>query len=305
MKKLCYFLLILCLFNIGKESKFNANAETATYAKVLNGCYLYKKPEINQAGIEDVCFEIPETYFVLILENINEDCCKVQYGKYVGYVRLSKLEIATFVPVIKTLDGVTCDIKSKAGTQLWSSPTTSSSVLTTISAGTKGISYIAACSGVVPTGGQSDVWYYVSYTPFENSTSVFEGYIYSENVECVSEIFSNLESNPEVVNELNSEDESMILISSTIKTVIVAIVAIPIILIIIIILYKMIKLLQKNTKNNKFVKNYISTENENNSSEIKKVDIEKFKMFPMRKIKNKSSGVVPEFPKYDVDDDLL
>ena len=70
-------------------------------------------------------------------------------------------------------------------------------------------------------------------------------------------------------------------------------------------MYKLIKKLQKNTNNNNFAKNYIKAENEENVSDEKKVDIEKFKMFPMRKIKNKSSQNLPEFPKYDTDDDLL
>ncbi len=307
MRKLWCILLILCVFQYCDKRKEIpvSSAQSLEYAKVLDECYLYKNKSFSDVGVDEVYFQIPETYFVLILEKIDENCFKVQYGKYVGYVNSSKVEIASFVPIVKTLEGITCDIKTNAGTQIWSSPTTSSSILTTIRAGTKGINYIAACKGVVPSGGESNVWYYVSYTPFENSTSVYEGYIYSENVAYVSEIFSNLESNPEIIENQTTENESLILISSTLKTVILAIVALPITLLIVVIMYKLIKKLQKNTNNNNFAKNYIKAENEENVSDDKKVDIEKFKMFPMRKIKNKSSQNLPEFPKYDTDDDLL
>lgn len=307
MRKIWCILLILCVFQFfDKEDNVKvSSAQTLEYAKVLDECILYKNKSFSDAGVDDIYFQIPETYFVLILENIDANCYKVQYGKYVGYVSSSKVEIATFVPIVKTLEGITCDIKTNAGTQIWSSPSSSSNILTTVRAGTKGISYIAACKGAVPSGGESNVWYYVSYTPFENSTSVYEGYIYSENVAYISEIFSNFENNPEIIENQNIENESLILISSTIKTVIVAIIAIPIILLIVVILYKIIKRLQKNTNKNNFAKNYVLAENEENTSDNKKVDIEKFKMFPMRKIKNKSNGNLPEFPKYDTDDDLL
>lgn len=300
MRKFCRFLLLFCVF-LNFEQKCNcienASAESGQYAKVHSNCTLYKNKEMNDL-FADIYFNIPESYFVLILETVSEGCYKVQYGKYVGYVKSDFVTIAKFTPIVKTLDGVVCDIKQYVGTQIWSAPTTNSDVLTTISGGTKNITYIAACNGLVPSGGESNLWYYINYTPTENSTSVYEGYIYSESVSYLSDIYLNSETNPEIINSTDLENESLILISSTIRTVIVAIVAIPIILVFVIILYKIIKKINKNTNKDNFY-----NVNINEDSTNLKVDIEKFKHSNFTKIKKCES--LPKVPSYETDDELL
>ena len=44
--------------------------------------------------------------------------------EFVGYVKASTVMIATFIPIVKTLDDVTLDIKENAGTQIWNKPST-------------------------------------------------------------------------------------------------------------------------------------------------------------------------------------
>ena len=55
---------------------FSEEAQTTTYAKALVGCNLYKTKEMNQ-NYQDIYFIIPETYFVIILETISDNCFKV------------------------------------------------------------------------------------------------------------------------------------------------------------------------------------------------------------------------------------
>ena len=238
MKLLIKILLFLCFLCHGESSHaaYAENVEEKQYAKALETCVLYKTKDMILSP-DTILFEVPETYFVLILEDTYDGCYKVQYDKYIGYVDSSRVVIASFNPIVKTLSNITFDIKSTAGTQIWSSPTTKSDIYTTISAGTKNITYIAAVEGMVPSGGESNLWYFVFYTPSENSTNVYEGYIYSENTINLSEIVANTETNPEVISN-EAVDDNIIYISSTIKTIIITIITIPVILFFVIILYK-------------------------------------------------------------------
>ena len=312
MKRFCSFLLILLIVNCQCDInlKSYAMSETNTYAKALKDCVLYKSSEMTY-NVDNIYFIIPESYFVVVLDNVSDNCFKVQYDKYVGYVDSSYLVIATFIPIVKTLESVTCDIKQTSGTQIWNKPSSDGAVLTTISAGTKNISYIAKVYGEIPSGGESNLWYYISYTPKFSSTNVYEGYIYSENVANISEIVFNAEINPEILDDEFLNDD-VIYISSSMKTVLVVFIAVPIILLILIILYKLMKNLRKNTKLNNFEEKYnrenISYENdyvkENNENTLLKSKLHQMQKFPLFRKTNYKKHY-PPFPNYDSEDDLL
>lgn len=295
----------LCLNNVDEtdncyiEKCYAENNTNSVYAKVLSDCILFKNEEMNY-DFENVYFQIPESYFVLILETISENCLKVQYGNYVGFIDSSKIEIAKFTPIVKTLDGIKFDIKENVGTKIWQYPTSSSNVLVTLSAGIKDIVYIASISGQVPSGGKSDVWYYVFYTPSVDSTNVYEGYIYSENTTNLSEIVLNSETNPVVISNENKTDEKLIYISTTIKTIVIIVIAVPIILFFVIILYKLTRKLSKNTKYKKNLLNNDNVQNEEFSKIQNIKSIEKYKN--LRLLKNKN--VQPKFDVFD-DEELL
>lgn len=297
MVKFVKILLCACFFvgSINPEFAHAAESETTTYAKALVGCNLYKTQEMSDK-FEDVYFQIPETYFMVILDTVNDDCFKVQYDKYIGYVDSSTVMIATFVPILKTLDGITFDIKSTSGTQIWQYPTTKSNICTTISAGTKDITYVAYAYGSVPSGGESNIWYFVYYTPDSNSTNVYEGYIYSENTTNLTEIVANTETNPEDISNENVLEDKTIYITSTIKTIVIAIVTIPIILFFAIILYKLIQKFKKTTKYAKNSHLNLDCNKDENSSQ-NHLGFEKYK--DMKLVKNRHANFV------DFNDDEL
>lgn len=271
------------------------NNTSSTYAKALSSCNLYKNKSMNN-GIDDVIFQIPESYFVLILETVSDDCFKVQYDRFIGYVDSSTVVVATFIPIVKTLDNITFDIKTTSGTQIWSNPTTNSDICTTISAGSKNIKYVAYTYGSVPLGGESNIWFYVSYTPGANSTNVYEGYVYSENTTNLSEIVLNTECNPEVITP---EKDNLILISSGIKTIIITIIVVPIILFFAIILYKLVQKLKKNTNKDKNLSKIKSDEMSNFNHDNNSKQIEKYRSMKLLK-NNSSSSFQDEF-----DDELM
>ena len=305
--------MLILNVNVFNKSAF-AKSETVTYAKALSNCVLYKSIEMG-LRIDDMFFVVPETYFVTVLETVSDECLKVQYDKFIGYVKATSVVIATFVPIVKTLSGVTVDVKETSGTQVWNIPSSNGKVLTTISAGEKQIKYISYVYGEIPSGGQSNLWYYVAYTPIYNSTSVYEGYVYSENMINLSDIVLNNETNQELITEENLMDKT-IYISPTLKTILITIVCVPIILLFLIILYKFSKKIQKNTKkdNNSNNKTF-----ENNSFSTNDL-VDKYKYNPHLKkelgeMKNTSYVKkhtlfnkrvnYPAFPSYESDDDLL
>lgn len=321
MKKICSFLLILIILNLNCDAKINCDAKekNVTYAKCLSGCILYKSSEMKD-DINEVYFVLPESYFVVILDKLDDQIYKVQYDKYIGYVYSKDVTIVTFTPIVKFLENITCDIKASSGTQVWSNPSTGGKILTTIQASEKNINYVSFVYGEIPIGGESNIWYYINYTPSTNVTNVYEGYVYSENVTNLSEIVFNAESNPEIITEAMS-DKDTINISSTLRTVIVALISIPIILLISIILYKLIKNIQKKTFLIKNQNKYLSQEKLNIQTQIQ--DDSKNEYFNpslkngIDKLKNsdykrKSSKIffdkesnVPKFPIYENEDDLL
>lgn len=310
MRQICVFLLSIFLINFGSNQRVfaSSSAEFSGYAKALEDCVLYKTESLYFSE-DNVLFTVPESYFVYILESVSDDVLKVEYDRFVGYVNSKYVEKSTFVPVVKTLQGVTCDIKNSSGTQIWNIPSPTGSALTTISAGTTGIKYIASCIGKVPSGGKSNVWYYVSYVPAQGSTNVYEGYVYSENVVNLSEIVFNSESNPESIVEAVDPKEKVIYISPSLKTILVSIITIPIIVLILIILYKLMKKFKKNTKYDNFEEK-INDKNIDDNQSTKTTSKLKEQLFKLKNLsllnKSKNQNLnYPNFPRYDGDDDLL
>lgn len=316
MNKLKYFLLFLFLFNFFSNPNNNAYAlsETNTYAKALPECVLYKTSSL-EYSIDNIYFIVPESYFVIVLDIVSETCCKVQYDKFIGYVKSDTLVFSTFIPVVKFLNGITCEVEEFSGTQVWNKPSASGDVLSVISAGTKNVKYIANVYGIIPAGGESNLWYYVSYTPPYNSTNVYEGYVYSENISSVSNIPYNNETNPELIEGSSIGDE-IIYISSSMKTILTVLIAVPIILLILIILYKIAKKFKNNTNKRNFCNNKVSdklmAENEifdNQKNLMLKNKINQMKGLSfIKKIKPTSQSLnipYPNFVSYDSDEDLL
>ncbi len=314
MKKMCSILLIFVFFNypIICNQKTNSYENKTQYAKALDNCVLYKSIEMKD-DFDDVYFFVPESYFVVVLGCVNEECFKVQYDKYIGYVKVSCIILAKFTPIVKTLNNITLDIKETAGTQIWNKPTTSGLVLTTVPAGFKDVNYISKTVGSIPYGGESNIWYYVSYVPFKNSTSVYEGYIYSENTTNLSEIIYNAETNADIQENEFNENNNLLNVSSTIKTIIVALISIPIILFFVVILYKIVKKIKDNTnkrnfQNNSIVENINDYDNVNfkNNDELKlKINQMKSQVYIKQNKSSVSGENSPKFPYYDSEDDLL
>ena len=101
MKRFIIFLVIsyLLIPNIAIHKCTFAKVENSTYAKATANCTLYKTQSMNNE-MSNVYFIVPETYFVIILDKVSDDCYKVQYDKFIGFVDSSTIIVATFIPIV-------------------------------------------------------------------------------------------------------------------------------------------------------------------------------------------------------------
>lgn len=292
------------------------------YAKVKENCFLFKTSDVTDASYRNVEFIIPESYFVIVLNNINTMITKVQYKNKIGYVSSDSIKVVDFLPVNPTLDYVTFDINENVGTQLRSSPNAddSTNITSIVPAGTENITYVASTYGVIPTGGNSNVWYYAIYSPISDPTSVYEGYIYSGKTENLSKIELNSEDIYEITENNKEDKDNSFVINNGIKTLLIIIICVPIVLIFIILIVG-----NKRNKNENFKtkETYIETnkelENRNNKNSYS-LKFKKPSDFANKKLKKKSNlskyitqenqtmqNNKPRFPTYEIidDDDLL
>lgn len=308
-----------------KQKTFGESS--VVYAKVKNNCYFFKTSDITDTTHNNVFFIIPETYFVIVLDNINLSIIKVQYKNKIGYVSADSIKVVSFTPIVPFLEGITFDITSSSGTQIRLTPNVnnSSNILHVIPAGTKNVNYIAKTIGNIPTGGSSNIWYYVLYTPISDPTSVYEGYVYSEKAINISKINPN-EEDEIVPSEDNDNRAPEIYINGSVKTILIVIICIPIVLVFVLLVIQ-----NKRTKNNKSIKDVLinNSDNEdtgssNNANKItKSIDkktTKKLKEFEGKTFSKKNpyfakfisseqnkDNSFASFPSYEVvdDDDLL
>ena len=249
MKKFLLILFIILNFCNGhtiissgaKASSFDpTTAESSTnygYYKVLSSCPLFKTSDITNTTLDNIYFIVPETYFVKKISDISASTIKVSYSGKIGYVMTERVRLVSFLPNEKYLKGITFDISKLSGTQMWSTPSSNDMtkiIFKHIEAGTTNISYIASTNGEIPPGATSPVWYYCTFSPANDPTSVYEGYIHSEKTTNLSQILENSEDD-KVYNELSQTTKTLFGLPKSIETILIVFVSIPLLSTIVII----------------------------------------------------------------------
>ena len=329
MKKLiCILFILLNFYYYVPLSLTSANATTIDpttaeastnygYYKVLSSCALFKTSDITNTSLENIYFTIPETYFVKKISDISASTLKVSYNGKIGYVMTERVKLVSFLPNEKYLQGITFDISKLSGTQMWSNPTTtdqSKIIFKHIEAGTTNISYIASANGEIPPGATSRIWYYCTFSPANDPTSVYEGYIHSEKTTNLTEIIQNTEDDI-ILNEVTDTSKTLFGLPKSIETILIVIVSIPLLSIIVIIFMNSRR--KHKQKNSKIITdNIIESNNEENSPHNiqsfkgKKYSIkEKFNnfMFESPTITDNHNNQKFQFSNLDIidEDDLL
>lgn len=212
--------------------------ETVVYAKVDENCALYKTIA-DQSSLSEIIFYVPSTYFVTILSQTSTEILRVRYENFTGYVYSKNVSVVSFTPSKPILTDITFDISENAGTQIWSKPSDATGrILTTISAGSLGIEYVASTLGDIPSGGKSNLWYFARFTPTTNTTTVYEGYVYSEATTNLTHIPTNLEQD---IEEISIDKTDQLTLATPVQIVLLSIISLPFLILISLVIVKIIK----------------------------------------------------------------
>lgn len=310
MKKIIVILIsFILLLNNNYQTSITslASYQTNTYGyyKALSSCLLFKTSDILDISIDNVYFIVPEGYFVKKISDTNTTTLKVSYqGKY-GYVNKDRIKSVSFLPQTKYLEGITFSISSMSGTQLWKTPSTSNTsniLVHFIPAGTSGITYIAEATGEVPAGSSSSKWYYCLYSPGNDATSVYEGYIHSEKTTSLSTIPQNLEDEPTTSQNDNNNSSTQF---GTIKPILIAFSLIMLLsLSIVILLSNKRKLKDDNTESHQHKSQEKPTKNTISKYKNKNYTLkDKFESFMYKEEEKPKRKIL--FDSLDSDDDEL
>ena len=165
MKKFkSYLFLLLFLFasQLCLQANFfcvaQAKLTTFVYARVVQeNVYLYKT---TNPLPQNAYFELPNSYFVLLLSNFNQIFYKAQYKDIVGYVLKDEVEPVSETPTTPFLYDVNFYAFTTDGTEITSSPFKDfQTTLTTIEK-YENVEYYGQIIGYEKTQGRGDLWYY-------------------------------------------------------------------------------------------------------------------------------------------------
>jgi len=214
-------LLSLCLpMSVASASYMLTNY---VYARVqTDGVMLYKTPSVLTE--DNVYFEIPKSYFVLLISNFSTEYYKVQYRDVVGYITKESVAPVVETPQTPYLTGITFRVFSSDGLDMLSSPYSSSSPTIVKSVELyQNIDYYGKCYGDEYIEGRGNVWYYGKCEKF--------GYLYSGLCDNLSPIYQNTEVTTISTNPFDEKDNdylyNLIDLSLGMKIFLIILVSLP------------------------------------------------------------------------------
>lgn len=227
IQKLAFFTLfaILNIFFLSLiETMPIASAKLTTfmYAKVeSSGVNLYKT---SNAINENAYFEIPSSYFVLLLSNYNSLFYKAQYQDIVGFILKSQVMPVNETPEMPYLTNTTFYVFTTDGTTVMDSPTSKGKALTTVEKYEE-ISYYGTILGEEKTMGRGNSWI------FGKTKQGVMGYFYAGLCEMNSSIVPNNEIVTKATNPFSENDNdylySLVDLTPSVKIALLLLVLLP------------------------------------------------------------------------------
>lgn len=257
------FVFISTPFNYLLAKASSSQYTTYIYAKIQNdNTYLYKS--CSSTSISNAYFAIPNSYFVLIISNMDEVFYKVQYKDVVGYVIKNEVLPVAETPVNPYLKNITFRVYSSDGTNVLSSPfnTLNANIIQTISV-LEEVEYYGQIIGDELIENRGNIWYYCK------TKSNNYGYLYKGLCDNLSLITPNTETVTPISYPFNDEDNSylynLVDMSILLKIIIIILVSLPCVGI----FYLLFKPFNKTKKQNlTFRKNKLKTQTINKIQHI-------------------------------------
>ena len=218
------FVYILSFLQISNTVKVSF-ANTSYYAKVQNyDAYMYSQP-IDES--EYMLFEVPRTYFVLLMDEENQDFYYAQYQDVFGYIKVNDVVVMDGIPHNPYFTS-NFRIYSFGGLGIYSSPVLDEEYfLTQI----PHLSYSQVLYGSIvgqeAIPDKTNIWYYCKYTDDDVT-----GYVYGEFCDHFNDFNENTEYFNIIENPVFSGGRVIDSLSSVAMTFIVIGVSIPCIIVI-------------------------------------------------------------------------
>lgn len=174
------------VFALDTSTNATSKANENYYAQIQNkNVYLYNAP------FGSPLFEIPETYYVKLLEKSKNGFYKAQYIDIIGYIMETEIQCVANPPATPFLSTVSFRNYGAQSSELRTEPTRlggTSTLICELPLYETNFTYYGRVSGEEVVPNRSDIWFYCSYTK-NNQTK--QGYIYSGLIDMMTSYISN------------------------------------------------------------------------------------------------------------------
>lgn len=187
---LCSILFLVSIYS-NNLSFVYADSSSEYLRIVSSNTFLYRTANIDE-NYENLYFELPQTYFVKLIDSSNENFYKVEYSNLIGYVKKSEVIKVNGTPQQPYLNNVTFKLNGTANAVLFSQPNNTSKYIGTIPFNAENILFWGKITGQNALPNLGNEWYYCTYTSFEQG--IISGYIYAPLTTLVSNIPENNEN---------------------------------------------------------------------------------------------------------------
>lgn len=232
MKKFLFvFLFFITIFISSNLYSYSATCfaktsyTTYTYAQVLQDeVYLYKTP--STPATLNAYFELPKTYFVLLLSNLDDTFFKAQYKDVVGYVLKTSVSPVKEKPSNPYPSYATFRVYTSDGLKMLNSPfNTKNSTIVSNALLLENLEYYGKISGDEFIENRGTTWYYG-----KNSNNQ-KGYLYSGFCDGLSTISPNTEVVTKIdyptFNNDNGYLYNLVNLTTPLKILLIILVTIP------------------------------------------------------------------------------
>jgi len=232
IKILILNIVLIALFS-GSVCLCNVTlAEQSYFAHITTSDVFFYSSPTN--ADEAKLFLLPESYFVEIYSNANDDFYSAKYLDVYGYVLKESVRPVITAPTMPYLTNINFRVFVPSGANLRSSPFDNGSLnlIYSIPFLDSNISYYGTMLGEESISKKGNVWYYCKYF---SSNVEYIGYVYAPLCDCLSPISKNtevveyLESPPNFDGDNNvpTQTEPFAGLSSTTTTIIIIAVSLP------------------------------------------------------------------------------
>lgn len=222
--KLSFCFIFILFFLCPSFKSFASSYTNFVYARIeTSGVYLYKSAKTT--NLDNAYFELPKSYFVLLVSNIDNEFYKAQYKDIVGYVKKSEVSPVAEKPNKPYPDEVKFWTYSSDGTSIVSSTFSSNNPKDTGSVSVmQELNYYGLMVGDELIKDRGYLWLYCKT---ENAS----GYLYAG----LCDVSKNFKDNTEVVTKISEpyidNDDSflynLVSLSPALKIILVLLVTLP------------------------------------------------------------------------------